>query len=117
MNSEFRICTIFCLLALCACRQEEMPEGDNRLYIRAAATSFEMSADASTKAENIGFLTTLEAGDEIGVTGIDAQGNILEICNNVKFTYQADRVENGIVWSSFLNDKGYGFVEKVKGAT
>lgn len=117
MNSEFRICTIFCLLALCACRQEEMPEGDNRLYIRAAATSFEASGDASTKAENIGFLTTLEAGDEIGVTGIDAQGNILEICNNVKFTYQADRVENGIVWSSFLNDKGYGFVEKVKGAT
>ena len=95
MTSEFRNYTIlfFSLLALCACRQEEMPEEDNRLYIRAAATSFEPTGDTSTKAENIGFLTTFEAGDEIGVTGIDAQGNILEICNNVKFTYQADKVE------------------------
>ena len=71
MNSEFRICTIFCLLALCACRQEEMPEGDNRLYIRAAATSFEMSADASTKA-GVKIIMLQDLGEATGVEGVDA---------------------------------------------
>ncbi|MGN0191016.1 MAG: fimbrillin family protein [Candidatus Cryptobacteroides sp.] len=107
----------FIVLALCSCRREDLPAQPDRLYIRAAATSFSPTGDAGTKAENIGFLTTFEAGDQIGVTGIDAQGNILDVCNNIKFTYNEDKVEDGVVWSSFLNDKGYGFVENVKGAT
>ncbi|MGM9734945.1 MAG: fimbrillin family protein [Candidatus Cryptobacteroides sp.] len=111
------IILFFSLLALSSCNQEELPNQSDRLYIRAAATSFSQTGDFSTKAENIGFLTAFEAGDQIGVTGIDAQGNVLDVCNNIRFTYQEDIVENGVVWSSFLNDRGYGFVEKVNGAT
>lgn len=110
------ILLLFFLPLFLSCEQEELPSENERLYICAAASQFSDADNVATKAGNIGFLTTFEAGDQIGVTGIDAGGNILDVCNNVKFTYQEDMVEDGVVWSSFVNDQGYGFVEKVNGA-
>lgn len=107
---------LFFLPIFISCNQEELSPVKERLYICAAASPFLDSANAATKSGNVGFLTTFEAGDQIGVTAIDAQGNVLDVCNNMKFTYQEDMVESGVVWSSFINDRGYGFVEMVNGA-
>ena len=116
--TEFRIHIFFiaCLLVVCACTREEIPTGEERLYIRAASIDFTSEAAATTRTANSGYLTSFEEGDTIGVTGIDANGNVLDVCNNVWFVYHSNEVVNGVVWSSFRNARGYGFVEKVNGA-
>lgn len=108
----------FLLPLLFSCSREDLaPEQSDRLYIRAATHPFSDDSRPQTKAVNNGYLTSFEPGDVIGVTGIDKNGNILPACNNVRFVYQKDTVENGAIWSSFVNERGYNFVERVDGAT
>lgn len=108
----------FLLPLLFSCSREDLaPEQSDRLYIRAATHPFSDDSRPQTKAVNNGYLTSFEPGDVIGVTGIDKNGNILPACNNVRFEYQKDTVENGAIWSSFVNERGYNFVERVDGAT
>ena len=112
------ILSLLSLLLLFNCTKEEstIPEKD-RLYIHVATTSFAADGVPSTKAVNTGFLTTFEIGDAIGVTGIDANGNILDVCNNVKFNYKGSETINGVIWANFIDEKhGYSFVERVDGA-
>lgn len=119
MTAFRKIAILFALLPLLfSCSREDLaPEQSERLYIRAATHPFSDDSRPQTKAVNNGYLTTFESGDVIGVTGIDKNGNILAICNNVRFEYQKDTVENGAIWSSFVNERGYNFVERVDGAT
>lgn len=119
MTAFRKIAILFALLPLLfSCSREDLaPEQSDRLYIRAATHPFSDDSRPQTKAVNNGYLTTFESGDAIGVTGIDKYGNILAICNNVRFEYQKDTVENGAIWSSFVNERGYNFVERVDGAT
>lgn len=125
MNRFLKYATsALCLLT--ACTQEELPQPGDRLYIRAVSCPFTQKGSSETvqegstmtKSVDNGFLTTFEAGDQIGVTGIASDGSILDVCNNVKFTFH-DSYDgaDGLIWSTFLNDRGYAFVEKVKGAT
>ena len=112
------ILSLLSLLLLFNCTKEEstIPEKD-RLYIHVATTSFAADGVPSTKAVNTGFLTTFEIGDAIGVTGIDANGNILDVCNNVKFNYKGSETINGVIWANFIDEvHGYSFVERVDGA-
>ena len=119
MTAFRKIAILFALLPLLfSCSREDLaPEQSDRLYIRAATHPFSDDSSPQTKAVNNGYLTTFESGDAIGVTGIDKNGNILPACNNVRFEYQKDIVENGAIWSSFVNERGYNFVERVDGAT
>ena len=119
MTASHRISIFFALLPLMfSCSRENLsPSQSDRLYIRAATHPFSDDSRPQTKAVNNGFLTTFESGDVIGVTGIDRNGNILDICNNVRFEYQKDIIESGSIWSSFVNERGYNFVERVDGAT
>lgn len=119
MRDIRKICLLFfSLLAVLACRKEDISDTSaDRLYVCAASLPFASDAEPSTKAVNNGYLTTFEAGDMIGVTGIDKKGNILDVCDNVKFVFHKDTLINGAIWSSFLNDRGYGFVERVDGAS
>ena len=109
----------FPLLSLISCSKGNLSSEieSDRLYIRAASQPFVEASEVRTKAINNGYLTSFEPGDAIGVTGIDKNGNILDVCNNVKFVYQENTVENGAIWSSFVNKSGYNFVERVDGAT
>ena len=109
----------FLLLSLFSCSKGNLSSEieSDRLYIRAATHPFSDDSRPQTKAVNNGYLTSFEPGDVIGVTGIDKNGNILPACNNVRFEYQKDTVENGAIWSSFVNERGYNFVERVEGAT
>ena len=109
----------FLLLSLFSCSKGNLSSEmeSDRLYIRAVSRPFSEDSGVNTKAVNNGFLTSFEAGDAIGVTGIDKNGNILSICDNVRFEYQRDSIENGLIWSSFVNERGYNFVERVDGAT
>ncbi|MGM9791626.1 MAG: fimbrillin family protein [Candidatus Cryptobacteroides sp.] len=119
MSNLRKICLIFfSLLAILACSKDDLSvTSADRLYVCAASHPFASDAEPSTKAVNNGYLTTFEAGDVIGVTGVDKYGNILDVCNNVKFVFRKDTLINGAIWSSFLNDRGYAFVERVEGAT
>lgn len=119
MTAFRKIAILFALLPLLfSCSREELaPEQSDRLYILAATHPFSDDSHPGTKAVNNGYLTSFESGDAIGVTGIDKNGNILPACNNVRFEYQKDIVENGAIWSSFVNERGYNFVERVDGAT
>ena len=119
MTAFRNIAILFALLPLLfSCSREDLaPEQSDRLYIRAATHPFSDDSRPQTKAVNNGYLTTFESGDAIGVTGIDKHGKILPACNNVRFEYQKDTVENGAIWSSFVNERGYNFVERVDGAT
>ena len=119
MTAFRKIAILFALLPLLfSCSREDLaPEQSDRLYIRAATHPFRDDSHPGTKAVNNGYLTSFESGDVIGVTGIDKNGNILDVCNNVWFKYQEDIVENGAIWSSFVNERGYNFVERVDGAT
>ena len=119
MTASHRISIFFALLPLMfSCSRENLsPSQSDRLYIRAATHPFSDDSRPQTKAVNNGYLTTFESGDAIGVTGIDRNGNILDICNNVRFEYQKDTIESGSIWSSFVNNRGYNFVERVDGAT
>ena len=119
MTAFRKIAILFALLPLLfSCSREDLaPEQSDRLYIRAATHPFSDDSRPQTKAVNNGYLTSFEPGDAIGVTGIDKHGNILPACNNVRFEYQKDTVENGAIWSSFVNERGYNFVERVDGAT
>lgn len=119
MTAFRKIAILFALLPLLfSCSREDLaPEQSDRLYIRAATHPFSDDSRPQTKAVNNGYLTTFESGDAIGVTGIDKHGKILPACNNVRFEYQKDTVENGAIWSSFVNERGYNFVERVDGAT
>ena len=109
----------FLLLSLFSCSKGNLSSEieSDRLYIRAVSRPFSEDSGVNTKAVNNGFLTSFEAGDAIGVTGIDKNGNILSICDNVRFEYQRDSIESGLFWSSFVNERGYNFVERVDGAT
>ena len=109
----------FLLLSLFSCSKGNLSSEieSDRLYIRAVSRPFSEDSGVNTKAVNNGFLTSFEAGDAIGVTGIDKNGNILSICDNVRFEYQRDSIESGLIWSSFVNERGYNFVERVDGAT
>ncbi|MGM9752480.1 MAG: fimbrillin family protein [Candidatus Cryptobacteroides sp.] len=117
--SDIHKISIFCicLLALFSCSREDLSVPSDRLYVCALSRPFSEDGDFSTKAVNNGYLTTFEAGDVIGVTGVDKNGNILDVCNNVRFTYHKDTLINGAIWSSFLNERGYSFVERVDGAS
>ena len=119
MTAFRKIAILFALLPLLfSCSREDLaPEQSDRLYIRAATHPFSDDSRPQTKAVNNGYLTSFESGDAIGVTGIDKHGNILDVCNNVRFEFQKDTVENGAIWSSFVNERGYNFVERVDGAT
>ncbi len=119
MRDIRKICLLFfSLLAVLACRKEDLSNtSSDRLYVCALSRPFSADGDFSTKAVNNGYLTTFEAGDVIGVTGVDKNGNILDVCNNVRFTYHKDTLINGAIWSSFLNERGYSFVERVDGAS
>ena len=119
MTAFRNIAILFALLPLLfSCSREDLaPEQSDRLYIRAATHPFSDDSRPQTKAVNNGYLTSFEPGDTIGVTGIDKHGNILPACNNVWFKYQKDTVENGAIWSSFVNERDYNFVERVDGAT
>ena len=119
MTAFRKIAILFALLPLLfSCSREDLaPEQSDRLYIRAATHPFSDDSRPQTKAVNNGYLTSFEPGDTIGVTGIDKHGKILPACNNVRFVYQKDTVENGAIWSSFVNERGYNFVERVEGAT
>ena len=119
MTAFRKIAILFALLPLLfSCSREDLaPEQSDRLYIRAATHPFSDDSRPQTKAVNNGYLTSFERGDVIGVTGIDKHGNILDVCNNVRFEFQKDTVENGAIWSSFVNERGYNFVERVDGAT
>lgn len=110
---------LLCLSALFACSRIEMPAECERLYICAASVPFSQNgedAGVESKSINNGYLTTFEPGDAIGVTGVDADGNVIDICNNIRFVFQRDTVIGGAIWSYFLNDRGFPFVEKVNGA-
>lgn len=112
------IVSLFSLLLLFCCTKEESTiREEDRLYIHVATTAFAADGVPSTKAVNTGFLTTFENGDAIGVTGIGADGNILDVCNNVKFNYKGSETINGVIWANFIDEKhGYSFVERVDGA-
>ena len=86
-----------------------------RLYISAVSANFRQSGEIDTKTQTYGFFTTFESGDKIGVTGIK-DGKILDVCNNVLFTYYNDTLINGNQYSQFHNERGYSFVERVDGA-
>ena len=109
------ILLLTCALAFSACDRddESLPESAERLYISAVLQPFPEDVTSQTRTANHGFLTSFEDGDEIGVTGIDADGNVIDVCNNVKFVYHDSETVNDVIWASFLNDRGYGFVEKV----
>ena len=89
----------FPLLSLISCSKGNLSSEieSDRLYIRAASQPFVEASEVRTKAINNGYLTSFEPGDAIGVTGIDKNGNILDVCNNVKFVYQENTVENGAI--------------------
>lgn len=112
------ILSLLSLLLLFSCTKEESTiREEDRLYIHVATTAFAADGVPSTKAVNTGFLTTFEIGDSIGVTGIDANGNILDVCNNVKFNYKGSETINGVIWANFIDEvHGYSFVERVDGA-
>lgn len=112
------ILSLISLLLLFNCTKEESTiREEDRLYIHVATTAFAADGVPSTKAVNTGFLTTFEIGDAIGVTGIDANGNILDVCNNVKFNYKGSETINGVIWANFIDEvHGYSFVERVDGA-
>lgn len=112
------ILSLFSLLLLFCCTKEESTiREEDRLYIHVATTAFAADGVPSTKAVNTGFLTTFEIGDAIGVTGIGADGNILDVCNNVKFNYKGSETINGVIWANFIDEvHGYSFVERVDGA-
>ncbi|MGN1226721.1 MAG: fimbrillin family protein, partial [Candidatus Cryptobacteroides sp.] len=116
---DIRITAILfaCLTGLFACSKSDLSEPSDKLYVCAISHSYCTEGQMETKAVNNGYLTTFEDGDVIGVTGIDKKGNILDVCNNVRFAYHKDTLINGAIWSSFLNERGYGFVERVEGAS
>ena len=117
MNNYLKhIALLIVLLAAAACVREETFPSDGHLYICASSLPFVEDGAPATKSINNGFLTTFEEGDRIGVTGVDKNGNVIDICNNVRFTFHSSEIRDGVIWSSFLNDRGYGFVEKVSGA-
>ena len=107
-----------CLLALLAsCTKQSLEDGSGMLYIRAAQLPFCSEGTApATKAINDGYLTTFESGDRIGISAIDAAGNVIPECNNLLYVYDSQVDEGGVIWSTFLNKKGYAFVEKFEGA-
>lgn len=112
------ILSLLSLLLLFSCTKEEITiREEDKLYIHVATTAFAEDGVPSTRAVNTGFLTTFEIGDAIGVTGIDAKGNILDVCNNVKFNYKGNETINGVIWANFIDEiHGYSFVERVEGA-
>ena len=118
MNDLVKYLMLLSLLSVTvSCAREEIPCSTNdRLYICAVSSPSSEYGNVSTKALTNGFLVNFEAGDEIGVTGVDSQGKVIDVCNNVRFVYQKDTLISGVLWSSFLNDRGYGFVERVDGA-
>lgn len=112
------LCALYVLLSgVSSCTKEQGIHSTGKLYVSAVSVPFAPERNATTKTLTNGFLTTFESGDVIGVTGIDANGNILEVCNNVKFIYNKDTLISGVQWATFLNDRGYPFVERVDGAT
>ncbi|MGN1263928.1 MAG: fimbrillin family protein [Prevotella sp.] len=117
-NKLYILLSMTLTLALSACckDEEELPESQERLYVSAILMPFAEDVTSQTRSADHGFLTSFEEGDVIGVTGIDADGNVIDVCNNVRFVYQESETVDDNIWSSFLNDRGYGFVEKVKGA-
>ena len=110
------LCSLVATLISCTKEIEEraLPQS-KRLYISAVSANFRQSGEIDTKTQTYGFFTTFEDGDKIGVTGIK-DGKILDVCNNVLFTYHNDTLINGIQYSQFINQRGYSFVERVDGA-
>ena len=110
------LCSLVPTLFSCTKEIEEraLPQS-KRLYISAVSANFRQSGEIDTKTQTYGFFTTFESGDKIGVTGIK-DGKILDVCNNVLFTYYNDTLINGNQYSQFHNERGYSFVERVDGA-
>ena len=106
-----------CLLALLAsCTKQSLEDGSGMLYIRAAQLPFCSEGTApATKAINDGYLTTFESGDKIGISAIDAQGNVIPECDNLMYVYDSQVEEGGVIWSTFLKVRGYAIGEKVEG--
>ena len=83
-----------------SCAREEIPCSTNdRLYICAVSSPSSENGTVSTKALTNGFLVNFEAGDEIGVTGVDSQGKVIDVCNSVRVVYQKDTLILGVLWS------------------
>lgn len=90
-----------------SCSKEE-PQSEGILVINLKALPFEQDIRTATRAINHGYFVSFEEGNAIGVTAIDASGNVLADCNNVKFVCDAD--------GDWLREGGYNFVEKYKNA-
>ena len=114
----FFLLTLLCLPSLFSSCSKQTPEkSSGKLYLRAAQLPFlPEGAAPATKAINNGYLTTFESGDKIGISAIDAQGNVIPECDNLMYVYDSQVDEGGVIWSTFLNEKGYAFVEKFEGA-
>ena len=114
----FFLLTLLCLPSLFSSCSKQTPEkSSGKLYLRAAQLPFlPEGAAPATKAINNGYLTTFESGDKIGISAIDAQGNVIPECDNLMYVYDSQVEEGGVIWSTFLNEKGYAFVEKFEGA-
>lgn len=106
------------LLSLMGCKSdgEELATEAEKLYISVSCLPFADDEAPLTRAANHGFLTLFEEGDEIGVTGLDASGNVIGVCDNVRFVCHRQEGADGETQYSFVNDRGYGFVERVEGA-
>ncbi len=89
------VCTL-AMVAAQGCQEAESPEtektSDILLEVRASYTGF---SDMDRTAEPA--LTAFEAGDTIGVFGIDTDGSVLSGCHNSAFVYDGTSW-NGKVW-------------------
>lgn len=116
-NRYIVLISLISLFSSCMKEDEGSLSVKDRLRISAVALEFAVDGSPSTKTTNYGFVTAFEAGDCIGVFGFDKNGNVVDICRNVKFTFdKVDTDSENNPWSYFKNDRGYDFVERVDGA-
>ena len=95
------------LLSLMGCKSdgEELATEAEKLYISVSCLPFADDEAPLTRAANHGFLTLFEEGDEIGVTGLDASGNVIGVCDNVRFVCHRQEGADGEPQYSFVNDR------------
>ena len=116
-NRYIVLISLISLFSSCMKEDEGSLSVKDRLRISAVALEFAVDGSPSTKTTNYGFVTAFEAGDCIGVFGFDKNGKVVDICKNVKFTFdKVDTDSENNPWSYFKNDRGYDFVERVDGA-
>ena len=106
MKNILKYTLLLFLPALAACSNEEdgsmpatRPQPGDALELTVSASDFITYGSPDTRATDNGLKTTFENGDRIGITCLDANGNIL--ANNVPYKY-----DNG-TWT-FDRDNGEG---------